>query len=268
MENYFLELNKINVNDKTEKKNGLTYLSWAYAWGEVKKLFPDANYKVYETIEGINYFNDGRTGWVKTGVIINGIEHIEYLPIMDYKNKSIPLEQITSFDVNKTIQRSLTKAVARHGLGLYIYAGEDLPESEEEKQAENKDFSIKNKQDIKQQTKTPKNTEKTSEKPSVEDYTEAFKKAIPIEDRIEEKIVSVEDSDLPFETKEEKAIGMLEQLQDLIASKCQALNKNPLDCYKYYCKQLKVNSVDELDSTQLMQIANDLDAIIEKRKGA
>ena len=91
---------------------------------------------------------------------------------------------------------------------------------------------------------------------------------LEFEDRIEEKIVSVEDSDLPFETKEEKAIGMLEQLQDLIASKCQALNKNPLDCYKYYCKQLKVNSVDELDSTQLMQIANDLDAIIEKRKGA
>ena len=59
---------------------------------------------------------------------VNGIEHIEYLPVMDFRNKSIPLESVTSFDVNKTIQRSLTKAVARHGLGLYIYAGEDLPE--------------------------------------------------------------------------------------------------------------------------------------------
>ena len=131
---YFEKLNSINVNDKTEKKNGLTYLSWAWAWGEVKKLFPDATYKIYETTNPqgyvCNYFTDGKTCWVKTGVIINELEHIEELPVMDYKNKSIPLEAVTSFDVNKAIQRSLTKAVARHGLGLYIYAGEDLPEEE------------------------------------------------------------------------------------------------------------------------------------------
>lgn len=132
MDNYFVELNSINVNDKIEKKNGLSYLSWAFAWGEVKKLFPDATYTIYENNNGWNYFTDSRTGWVKTGVTINDIEHIEYLPILDFKNKSIPLENITSFDVNKTIQRSLTKAVARHGLGLYIYAGEDLPETEKE----------------------------------------------------------------------------------------------------------------------------------------
>lgn len=130
MDNYFSKLNAINVNDKTEQKNGLTYLSWAYAWGEVKKLFPDANYTVYENPQGWNYFTDGRTCWVKTGVTVNGIEHIEYLPVMDYKNKSIPLDHVTSYDINKTIQRSLTKACARHGLGLYIYAGEDLPEVE------------------------------------------------------------------------------------------------------------------------------------------
>lgn len=129
MENYFVELNSINVNDKVEKKNGLNYLSWAFAWGEVKKLFPDAIYTIYENNDGWNYFTDGRTAWVKTGVTINGIEHIEYLPIIDFKNKSIPLENITSYDVNKSIQRSLTKAIARHGLGLYIYAGEDLPEN-------------------------------------------------------------------------------------------------------------------------------------------
>ena len=68
---------------------------------------------------------------MKTGVTVNGIEHIEYLPVMDHRNKSIPLANVTSFDVNKAIQRSLTKAVARHGLGLYIYAGEDLPEPED-----------------------------------------------------------------------------------------------------------------------------------------
>ena len=131
MENYFNELNKINVNDKVEKKNGLTYLSWAWAWGEVKKIFPDATYKIYENKDEWNYFTDGKTCWVKTGVIINGIEHIEDLPVMDYRNKSISAETVTSFDVNKAIQRSLTKACARHGLGLYIYAGEDLPENED-----------------------------------------------------------------------------------------------------------------------------------------
>lgn len=132
----FETLNNINVNDKTETKNGLTYLSWAWAWGEVKKAFPEANYTIYETTnpEGYvcNYFTDGKTCWVKTGVTINDLEHIEELPVMDFRNKSIPLENVTSFDVNKAIQRSLTKAVARHGLGLYIYAGEDLPESEKE----------------------------------------------------------------------------------------------------------------------------------------
>lgn len=128
--NYFEELNKVNVNDKTEKKNGLTYLSWAWAWGEIKKRHPEANYTVYEREDGRIYWDDGKTCWVKTGVTVCGVEHVEYLPIMDVRNKSIPIEQVTSFEVNKAIQRSLTKACARHGLGLYIYAGEDLPEDE------------------------------------------------------------------------------------------------------------------------------------------
>lgn len=129
-DNYFVELNSINVNEHVEQKNRLSYLSWAWAWGELKKRYPDSTYRIYESENGCFYHTDGRTCWVKTGVTVNGIEHIEYLPVMDYKNKSIPLEDITSFDVNKAIQRSLTKAVARHGLGLYIYAGEDLPEEE------------------------------------------------------------------------------------------------------------------------------------------
>ena len=128
-------LNAINVNGHTEQKNGLTYLSWAWAWAEIKKAFPDATYTVYERdyeLGPVNYFTDGRTCWVKTGVTINGLEYIEELPVMDFKNKAIPYEQITSTDVNKANQRSLTKACARHGLGLYIYAGEDLPEGEKE----------------------------------------------------------------------------------------------------------------------------------------
>lgn len=130
-ENYFKKLYEIDVKSKVEKKNKLSYLSWAWAWAEVKKMHPTANYKIYETTNGCIYWHDGKTAWVKTGAIIDGLEHIEYLPIMDYANKSILIEKITSFDVNKSIQRSLTKAFARHGLGLCIYAGEDLPESAE-----------------------------------------------------------------------------------------------------------------------------------------
>lgn len=128
-DNYFTELASIDVSQKTEKKGRFSYLSWAYAWGEVKKLHPDASYTVYENADGLNYHTDGLTCWVKTGVTINGIEHIEYLPIMDARNCSIPKGKVTSCDVNKAIQRSITKACARHGLGLYIYAGEDLPDS-------------------------------------------------------------------------------------------------------------------------------------------
>ena len=126
----FETLSRINVNGKVEKKNGLTYLSWAWAWGEVKKLYPAADYIVYENGDGLNYHHDNKTAWVKTGVKIQELEHIEYLPVMDYRNRSIPVDKVTSFDVNKAIQRSLTKAIARHGLGLYIYAGEDFPEDD------------------------------------------------------------------------------------------------------------------------------------------
>lgn len=152
MSSTFEKLNAINVNDKTESKNGLTYLSWAWAWAEIKKVDPKATYTIYENNVGWNYHSDGKTAWVKTGVTVDGIEHIEYLPVMDYKNKSITINNITSFDVNKAIQRSLTKACARHGLGLYIYAGEDLPEAEVDNRSDDEKRA-----DIKrliQQTKT------------------------------------------------------------------------------------------------------------------
>ena len=129
----FETLNAVNVNGMTEEKNGLTYLSWANAWAEIKKVDPKAFYTIYENADGWFYHTDGKTAWVKTGVTVDGLEHIEYLPVMDFRNKSISAENITSFDVNKAIQRSLTKACARHGLGLYIYAGEDLPDTERPK---------------------------------------------------------------------------------------------------------------------------------------
>ena len=127
----FETLSAINVNDKVEKKNGLTYLSWAWAWAEVKRHYPNSTYTIYENAEGLNFHHDGKTAWVKTGVTIEDIEHIEYLPVLDFRNASITLDKLTSFNVNSSIQRSLTKAIARHGLGLYIYAGEDIPTADE-----------------------------------------------------------------------------------------------------------------------------------------
>lgn len=128
--NVFATLNAINVNEHTEKKNGLTYLSWAWAWGVLKSNFPNSTFKVYEDVNGLNYFTDGRTCYVKCSVTVEGCEMIETLPVMDYKNASIPVDRVTSFDVNKAIKRCITKAISLHGLGLYIYAGEDLPEEE------------------------------------------------------------------------------------------------------------------------------------------
>ena len=125
----FDNLNSVDVNGKTEKKGNLTYLSWAYAWGEVKKRYPEANYTIYKNSDGWNYHTDGRTAWVECSVTINGLEHIEHLAVMDARNQAVKLENVTSTMVGKTIQRCITKACARHGLGLYVYAGEDLPEA-------------------------------------------------------------------------------------------------------------------------------------------
>lgn len=134
--NYFSTLNSVNVSEKTERKNGLTYLSWAWAWGELKKRHPFAEYRVHKPANSDRiYFDDGKYAWVEVSVSIpireapNGwAEHTEILPVMDNRNNAIPLDRLNMMDVNKAIQRALTKAIARHGLGLYIYAGEDLPE--------------------------------------------------------------------------------------------------------------------------------------------
>ncbi|MCF0225197.1 MAG: DUF1071 domain-containing protein [Fibrobacter sp.] len=140
----FEVLNAIDCSQHIEKKGQLSYLSWAWAWQIVKQHYPDATYTIYRSPHpvtiteggrertlpaGLPYQTDGKTCWVETGVTIGGVEHIECLPVMDNRNSSVKLEYMTSMDMNKAIQRSLTKAVARHGLGLYIYAGEDLPEA-------------------------------------------------------------------------------------------------------------------------------------------
>jgi|TARA_R110000850_G_scaffold82337_1_gene176733 hypothetical protein len=131
MENYFKKLSAINVKQMAEKKGKFNYLSWANAWSLLKENHPDANRTVYESEHtGLNYFTDGKTASVKVGITVwqdpEDIEHIDYLPIMDYRNNSIPLEKITSMDVNTAIQRSTAKAIAMHGLGISIFKGEDL----------------------------------------------------------------------------------------------------------------------------------------------
>ena len=122
-------LSVISVKEKIERKGNLDYLSWANAWAMLKTAYPEAQRKVYEHDHtGFNYFTDGKSAYVKVGIIINNLEHIDYLPVMDFRNNAIPIEKVTAMDVNKTIQRSTAKAIAMHGLGLSLWTGEDIPE--------------------------------------------------------------------------------------------------------------------------------------------
>ena len=154
----FDELMQVNVNGHTEKKKAegteLTYLSWPFAWAEVKKRYPDAHYEI-EKFNGLPYVYDERTGYmVYTTVTIEGISHEMWLPVMDGANKAMKAvpyeytvrdrykgEQVktvaaaTMFDINKTVMRCLVKNLAMFGLGLYIYAGEDLPITDEPQEA-------------------------------------------------------------------------------------------------------------------------------------
>ena len=139
----FQELYSLNVNQYVEKKNGLSYLTWSYAWAEFKKIYPDATYEVMKDAEGRCYFGDEDIGYmVYTSVSAGGITYEMWLPVMDSNNKAMKrspykyatrngersVEAMTMFDVNKTVMRCLVKNLAMFGLGLYIYAGEDLPE--------------------------------------------------------------------------------------------------------------------------------------------
>ncbi len=130
----FEEIFSINVNDKTEKKGSLTYLSWAWAWAEFKKVFPDANYKI-NNFDGTYCTGNEKIGYmVQTEVTAGDLTYAMWLPIMDMRNNAILQPKMT--EINKTIMRCLTKNLAMFGLGLYIYAGEDLPESEDEHSTE------------------------------------------------------------------------------------------------------------------------------------
>lgn len=138
------KLLSLNVNNKTEKKNGLTYLSWAWAWQEFIKVYPDATYEIVK-FDGKPYYSDDSGAMCYTKVTASGLTHEMWLPVMDGANKAMKdkpytyktkyaekeVQAYTMFDVNKTIMRCLVKNLAMFGLGLYIYSGEDLPEGEE-----------------------------------------------------------------------------------------------------------------------------------------
>jgi hypothetical protein len=128
MESVYNNLKAIDVRPKAEKKGRADYLSWAHAWDMLKSNYPQAQRIIYEQPEtGLNYFTDGKTAYVKVGIVVNDLEHVDMLPVMDNRNKSIPIEKVCSFEVNKTIQRSTAKAIAMHGLGLSLWTGEDIP---------------------------------------------------------------------------------------------------------------------------------------------
>lgn len=185
---HFKILNKIDVTDKTDKKKDqrgkeLTYLSWAWAWAEIKKIFPAAQYEVKKFENNLPYIHDPNTGYmVFTSVTIENFTHEMWLPVMNGNNKAMKstpyeyttqygkktVEAATMFDINKTIMRCLTKNLAMFGLGLYIFAGEDLPEVEEEQPPKEPKKEIKTEQkeqkEIKKEIKSEKEEEKISEK--------------------------------------------------------------------------------------------------------
>lgn len=147
---YFDALSSLDMNDKVEKRENLSYLSWANAWAEFKRAYPSATYRIVkDPITNLPYFADERTGiMVYTEVTVDDITHEMWLPVMNTSNKAMKLEPYTykvydkfkkeyvertveaasMFDINKTIMRCLVKNLAMFGLGLYIYAGEDIPE--------------------------------------------------------------------------------------------------------------------------------------------
>lgn len=151
----FETLYALNVNDNKEKKKvsgkELDYLSWTWAWAEVKKLYPDIEFSIWRDEKGLPYVYDPETGYmVFTSVHLDGVTHEMWLPVMDGGNnamkskpysfktkndKTVNVNAATMFDINKTIMRCLVKNLAMFGLGLYIYAGEDLPEGDEDDKA-------------------------------------------------------------------------------------------------------------------------------------
>ncbi len=129
MENYFVRLNAVNVSEHIEKKGQFSYLSWPFAVAQLRQADPAATWEV-RRFEGLPYLKTEAGFFVEVAVTVQGVSLSQIHPVLDAKNR--PIELPNAFDINTSIQRALVKAIALHGLGLYIYAGEDLPTTEQE----------------------------------------------------------------------------------------------------------------------------------------
>lgn len=155
-ETLFNQLNKLNVNEHIEKKNGLSYLSWSWAHQQLKSIDPDYKVEIHTfphpdiTNEQVfvPYLATPEGYFVQVSVTIKGKTETELLPVLDFKNKSLAKGSATTFDINKAHKRCFVKAAALHGLGLYIYNGEDMPESPKAKPEQIKDLQDKIKQAV------------------------------------------------------------------------------------------------------------------------
>ena len=143
--NYFEKLLNVDVSDYLKEKQGLSYLPWAIAWQELKLRDPLDEFTILEDINKNIYFSDGKTCWVKVSVTAFGNTHTEILPVMNNRNQAIPLENVTSSDVNKAIKRCLTKCIALHGLGLMAYLGEEFINDIKEEKSRIKDEMLNKK---------------------------------------------------------------------------------------------------------------------------
>ena len=134
-DNYFVELSKINVNEHVERKGQFSYLSWPFAVSQLRQFDPVATWHV-QRFDGLPYLNTEAGVFVEVAVCVKGVSLSQIHPVLDSKNR--PILAPTAFDINTSIQRCLVKAIALHGLGLYLYSGEDLPLASDEPKTEDK----------------------------------------------------------------------------------------------------------------------------------
>jgi len=207
----FEKLNGINVNDNTEKKGKFSYLSWTWAWAELQKVYPLATYEVVK-FDGLPYKENSRNEcMVFTKLTVDNITHEMWLPVMDSYNKALKNPDMMA--INKALMRCLVKNIAMFGLGLYIYAGEDLPDSD--------DGEVQKKAEvIEQGSITQKQPIKTKEeaKAVVEKIQMDFEK-------IKSKIVDSENIQ-DFESAKSEANKFLTQMNDLQKSEIRNIVQN------------------------------------------
>jgi pyruvate/2-oxoacid:ferredoxin oxidoreductase alpha subunit len=269
----FEELSKISVNGHTENKNGLTYLSWTWAWSEIKKHCPDASYEILRFENNLPYVYDENTGYmVFTKVTINNQTYEMWLPVMDGNNKAMlnhpytykvkeykdgkqtgnyiekHVEPASMFDINKTIMRCLVKNIAMFGLGIYIYAGEDMPEgyeiSKEEAERVIVGYGKYAGKTLKDIIETEKDEKYLMWMVSQENTKQSLKEAIS-------KLL-----DLPTEEESQQRIQLMSELNDLVAeTECD---------YEALKRHYKVKSNNEMTIAQLQEAVNTLKKRVEE----